>query len=171
MTRSAVASLSSFMQLSFQTFCLVFGVTILHLIAFTLIAPLTGSAGKYFADLDVEAILENGREDLKAAREQLAGNGTERAVTPGEGFAGALPGRDKVTENPDSGDRAVSEPARGAIADIRVLADRVSRPGLDNASSDSSDLPNESGRVDPVSGEKIPEPPKGSLVVREIRPL
>ncbi|MDF1853087.1 MAG: hypothetical protein P1U85_19775 [Verrucomicrobiales bacterium] len=200
------------MKLSFQTFCLIFVVTILHLVAITLFAPLTKSASDYFATLDVETMLENGREDLAALRNEemqlpetsIANEeewvseeidlrepasvkpAAEVGETAEEKVAAALLRKEEeileensATVEAETPAVAISEPARGAIADVRILSERVGRPELLVPSGDPQEEANPSKTPDPVTraepahsgaiSKTAPSAPR--LQIREIRPL
>lgn len=140
------------MKFSFQTFCLVFLVTVVHLILITVFAPLSDTAGEYFAGLEVEEMLEQGRADLAAlVKEDLDGSSPDErshgetagppssAVlrpeeeslrsdeSPKDAEAVALLGRREGAAAVVS-EEAMAEPAAIVLTDPRLLAKRISRP-------------------------------------------
>ncbi len=132
-------------NLSFQTFCLIFIVTIVHLILITVFAPISDSASMYFAELDVEKMLEQGRDDLAAMTDDDSietrsddADSELRSRHESETLENILESENPVPEREavallgrDGADsvlepfRAASEPLRGAVAESRILAEQA----------------------------------------------
>lgn len=190
------------MKLSFQTFCLIFVVTFVHLVVITAFAPMTKSATDFFATLDVETILENGREDFSALQdtETLPSEPTESvAATSETSFLDAdrgveeevasslLPENVEPLKEETSTEPvvAVVKPVRGAVTDVRVLSDRITRPDLrisittqGESETESKREPTEkkprgeeSEKVESTETDPVTPEAGGRLRIREIRPL
>lgn len=181
------------MKLSFQTVCLVFLVTAIHLIVITVFAPVTKSATDFFANLDVETILENGREDFVASQDiatdpvvessssiEVVSEETEKGQENIETEVASMllqkkPDLESASNSPEPL-VAIAKPVRGAVTDVRVLSERVDLPTIRT----SADLREESQPVPSATREESkavasPKPESNSntrrLQVREIRPL
>lgn len=141
------------MKLSFQTFCLVFLVTIVHVVMITALAPVGNQASKYFAQIDVESIFAGELPDAESANGAATPEPTSVDVSGGNGRAplsldeaggSSSPGREEQAGQPDGAPAADGkthvggseiveakdwrEEFPGAITDARELADRVGAP-------------------------------------------